>query len=110
MSNPLDERGKALEEDYFRRQEREVIEKMRARMAAEKTDGETAAPSTQTAAPLQCPRDQGKMVEVSFEGVQIDICDTCGGAWLDGGELEALTKKEGGGGWLSRLWGSSASE
>jgi hypothetical protein len=102
MSNPLDERKRALEEDYFRRQERELIEKMRAKMAGEQQASETAKS-------LQCPRDSGKLVEVSFEGVQIDICDTCGGAWLDAGELETLTKKDGGG-WLSRLWGSSASE
>lgn len=103
MSNPLDERKRALEEDYFRRQEREVIEKMRARMAAEQEAGKTAKS-------LHCPRDNGKLAEVTFEGVQIDICETCGGAWLDAGELETLTKKESGGGWLSRLWGSSASE
>jgi ribosomal protein L37AE/L43A len=99
MSNPLDKRGRALEEDYFRRQEQELIEKMRAKMAAEK----------QTSEALKCPKCDGKLVEVPFEGVQIDICDKCGGAWLDAGELEALTKKEGSG-WLSRLWGSSGTE
>jgi hypothetical protein len=103
MSNPLDERKKALEEDYFRRKEREVIEKLRARMDAEKEAGDAAA------AAHHCPKCDGKLVEVAFEGVQIDICDKCGGAWLDSGELEALTKKDSGG-WLSRLWGSSASE
>lgn len=97
MSNPLDKRGKALEEDYFRRQERELIEKMRAKMAAEQSAVKA----------LRCPRDEGALVEVAFEGIQIDICETCGGAWLDAGELEELTKQENGGGWLSRLWGSS---
>jgi len=94
MSNPLDDRKKALEEDYFRRKEQELIEKMRARMDEEKRASE--AP--------QCPKCEGKLVEVAFEGVQIDLCDKCGGAWLDAGELETLTKKESG--WLSRLWAS----
>ena len=99
MSNPLDKRGKALEEDYFRRQEQELIEKMRAKMAAEKRASE--APN--------CPKCDGKLVEVAFEEIQIDLCDKCGGAWLDAGELETLTKKDDNG-WLSRMWGSSGSE
>lgn len=99
MSNPLDKRGKALEDDYFRRQEQELIEKMRARIAAEKLVGDLP----------NCPKCDGKLVEIAFESVQIDICDKCGGAWLDAGELESLTKKDESG-WLSRLWGSSGSE
>lgn len=99
MSNPLDKRGKALEEDYFRRQEQELIAKMRAKMATEKRESELP----------NCPKCDGKLVEVAFEKIQIDLCDKCGGAWLDIGELESLTKK-GDSGWLSRLWGSSGSE
>lgn len=95
MSEAWDDRKKALEEDYFRRKEKELIEKMRERMAAEK----------QAAEALKCPKCAGTLVEVDFEGVKIDLCDGCGGAWLDAGELETLTKKDTGG-WLNRLWGS----
>ena len=94
MSNPLDDRKKALEEDYFRRQERELIEKMKAKMSADQA----------AAAMPQCPKCEGKLVEVPFEGVSIDLCDQCGGAWLDPGELETLTKKESGG-VFSRMFG-----
>ena len=99
MSNPLDKRGRALEEDYFRRQEQELIEKMRARMAAEKKESEA----------LKCPKCDGKLVDITFENVEIDLCDKCGGAWLDAGELAALTKKDESG-WLNRLWRSSATK
>ncbi len=99
MSDAMNDRRKALEEDYFRRQEKELIEKMRARMAADE----------QAAQALKCPKCEGTLVEVDFEGVKIDLCDKCGGAWLDAGELETLTKKEGGG-WLSRLWSSPESK
>ncbi|HEY0005650.1 MAG TPA: zf-TFIIB domain-containing protein [Pyrinomonadaceae bacterium] len=102
MSNPLDERKRALEEDYFRRQEQELIRKMRERMAAEKQASENA-PS------LQCPRGDGALVEVDFEEIRIDLCETCGGAWLDASDLESLTRKDTGG-WLSRLWRDSSSE
>jgi hypothetical protein len=95
MSNPLDERKKALEEDYFHRQERELIEKMKAKMLAD-----------QAAASLpQCPKCDGKLVAMPIEDISVDLCDTCGGTWLDAGELEALTKKHSGGIW-ARMFGA----
>jgi uncharacterized protein len=98
MSNPMDERGKALEEEYFRRKEREAIEKLRAQMSAEEQA------KAAEAATLECPRCDGRLEAVVNEGVEIDVCDTCGGVWLDAGELEQLSKRESGG-WLGRLWG-----
>lgn len=98
MSNPIEERGKALEEEYFRRKEREAIEKLRAQMSEEEQ-----AKAAEAVA-LECPRCDGKLEGVINEGVEIDVCDTCGGVWLDAGELEQLSKRESGG-WLGRLWG-----
>lgn len=99
MSDAWDDRKKAMEEDYFRRKEQETIEKLRAQMTAEQQAKEAGA------AALQCPRCDGRLVEITFEQVQVDRCDKCGGVWLDAGELESLTKREGGG-WFSRLLGS----
>jgi uncharacterized protein len=99
MSNAMDERGKALEDEYFRRKEREAIEKLRAKMSAEEQEKAKAASA------LRCPKCDGTLEGVIAEGVEIDVCDTCGGAWLDAGELEQLSKKDSGG-WLSRLWKS----
>lgn len=98
MSNAMDERGKALEEEYFRRKEKEALEKLRAKMTAEE-QAKTAAASA-----LRCPKCDGTLEGVIVEGVEIDVCNTCGGAWLDAGELEQLSKRESGG-WLSKLWG-----
>jgi uncharacterized protein len=94
MSDIFDDRKKALEEDYFRRKEQESIEKLRQKMAAEQQAEE------QESKRLQCPRGDGKMDTTTFEGVEIDRCETCGGVWLDKGELEQLRQKEGG--WFSR--------
>jgi hypothetical protein len=99
MSDAWDDRKKAMEEDYFRRKEQETIEKMRAQMTAEQQAKEAEA------ATLPCPRCDGRLLEITFEDVQVDRCNKCGGVWLDAGELESLTRREGGG-WLSRLWGS----
>ena len=103
MSNPLDDRKKALEEDYFRRKEQEAIEKMRARMDAEREAQETEA------ARLKCPKCEGTLLETRFENVLVDRCDKCNGVWLDAGEVESITKSESGG-WLSRLWSSEKQE
>lgn len=98
MSDVFDDRKKALEEDYFRKKEREAIEKMRAKMASQQEATPAVAPV------LNCPKCDGTLKELTFEGVVIDQCENCQGVWLDAGELEQLRKKEGG--WLGRLWSS----
>jgi Zn-finger nucleic acid-binding protein len=95
MSDIFDDRKKALEEDYFRRKEQESIEKLRQKMAEEQQA------QAEEAKLLQCPRGDGKMETVAFEGVEIDRCNVCGGVWLDKGELEQLRQKESGG-WFTR--------
>ena len=88
MSDIFDDRKKALEEEYFRRKERETIEKLRAKMTAE----EQARIAEASA--LQCPKCEGTLQGVMFEGVEIDTCDKCGGVWLDANELAALKKRD----------------
>jgi len=96
----MDERRRGLENEYFRKKDQEAIEKLRAQM---KASAEAKAAGTSS---MQCPRCDGTLKESKFEEVLIDTCDTCGGVWLDSGELEQLTKKDKGG-WLSRYWGTA---
>lgn len=100
MSKIWDEREKSLEEEYFRRKEQELIEKLRAKRAEEQQKEK---------APLHCPKCDGSLVEIAYEGVQIDRCDKCNGVWLDAGELERLTAQEESHGWLTRMWKSRSS-
>lgn len=37
-----------------------------------------------------CPRCKGDLVEVVKHGVTIDHCNSCGGIWLDKGELSKI--------------------
>ena len=39
---------------------------------------------------MRCPRCGGQLVERKHQHVTIDVCDECGGTWLDKGELEML--------------------
>ena len=100
MSNPMDERRRGLEEEYFHRKNREALEKLREKM---KVSEEAKAAGLSS---MKCPRCDGTLAESKFEEVMIDTCDKCGGVWLDSGELEQLTKKDKGG-WFSRYWGAS---
>jgi Zn-finger nucleic acid-binding protein len=37
-----------------------------------------------------CPADGTPMTPTDLGGVIVDTCDSCGGIWLDGGELAAI--------------------
>lgn len=41
-----------------------------------------------------CPNDNSQMQKISREGVDIDICPSCKGVWLDRGELDKLLVAE----------------
>lgn len=41
-----------------------------------------------------CPNDNDQMQKVSRDGVEIDICPSCKGVWLDRGELDKLLASE----------------
>lgn len=93
MPVELEDRGRALENEYFHRREQEIIEKMRAKMKDENAQ----------ASEHNCPKCAGKLVETKFENIKIDVCDTCTGVWLDAGEFAQLahhdTENKG---WFSR--------
>jgi uncharacterized protein with PIN domain len=95
MADIFEDRRKGLEEEYFHRRNKEAIEKLREKMAVSE---QAKAAGTSS---MRCPRCDGSLNETKFEDVTIDICDKCGGVWLDSGELEQLTKRETG--WFGRL-------
>ena len=94
MPIELDDRGRALENEYFRTKERELLEKMRAKVASDE------AIATET----KCPKCDGTLHETNFENIKLDVCDKCHGAWLDAGELAQITHKDEGG-WFGRMFG-----
>lgn len=96
MPIDLEARGDALENEYFRRKEQELIAKMKAKLEAE------------NAKPLEikCPKCDGTLVEADFENIKIDVCNKCSGVWLDSGELaQVVGKEEDGSGWFGKLFG-----
>ena len=48
---------------------------------------------TKSKSPMVCPRCGMTMDLENAEDVEVDVCLSCGGVWLDAGELEALKQK-----------------
>jgi len=44
---------------------------------------------------MHCPKCGHVLTELEFKGVKIDRCLSCQGVWLDAGELEQISQKEG---------------
>ncbi len=98
MPVELEDRGKALEDEYFHRREQELIEKMRAKLAAENND----------VSKLNCPKCDGNLVETNYENIKMDVCGKCHGVWLDAGELAQILHKDkanGDSSWFGRIFG-----
>ena len=95
MPMELDDRGRALENEYFHRKEQEVIAKMKGKL------GEENAKNLE----IKCPKCDGMLIETDFEEIKIDVCDKCSGVWLDAGELTHVVTKDEGSGWFGKLFG-----
>ncbi|MEO8648613.1 MAG: zf-TFIIB domain-containing protein [Acidobacteriota bacterium] len=97
MPIEMDDRGRALENEYFHRKEQELLEKMRAKLGDEKAGS----------AGMACPRCDGTLIETEHQNIAIDVCDKCTGVWLDAGELAQIAALEDGkesSGWFGGLF------
>ncbi len=88
MTDEIHKRGKSLEEGYFAQKDQEILSKLKTKASAR-----------------HCPADQMKLTTIMQDGVEIDVCEQCGGLWLDNGELEKIIahSKEQNKSWLDDL-------
>ena len=87
---------RAKEDIYIAERDRELIAKLRAKL--QKVD--------KTAIDLRCPKCPGHLEGYTFEGFALDRCNTCGGIWMDRGEMEDVVHKVSRGPlgeWMDRL-------
>jgi len=77
MSDSWNDMKRAKEEEFFDRQNREALERLKTRSGSK---------------PRLSPVTGEPMEQVSLMGVAIDRCPKSGGIWLDAGELELLIK------------------
>jgi hypothetical protein len=89
LGDKLHKKERAEEDRFFAEQDREKLARIKSQEAGPAPTG-------------LCPKDSGaRLVQKTIEGVTVDMCETCGGVWLDKGELEAITERASEG-WMSR--------
>jgi Zn-finger nucleic acid-binding protein len=76
------------EDEYFVKQDAELLRKQRAQAEAAAVDAERRTHY------MKCPKDGYDLASSVYHGVQIETCPHCGGMWLDAGEVEAVSHEE----------------
>ncbi len=77
---------KAKEDIYFAAKDRELIEKLKSVLKKVERSGTENQP-------LACPKCLGELESYCFMEFLLDRCQSCGGVWLDKGELEGILRK-----------------
>ena len=91
----MSEVDKSREDEWFLRNERELIEtarKARAKREAERTSHEREEERRRLKDLhfMRCPKCGHELREETIDGVQVDRCSFCEGLYLDAGELDKL--------------------
>ena len=79
-----DDKPSRNEDEYFTRQDAELMKARRAELDASRRQQERKAHF------MKCPKCGGDLEEVQFQNLRIDVCPDCKGTWLDAGELEMI--------------------
>jgi Zn-finger nucleic acid-binding protein len=89
------------EDEYFKREEVRTLKKLCEQAASGLEEQERKR--LKELHWMRCPKCGMELAEVDFRGVTVDSCFSCGGAFLDKGEVEkALAYKEPG--WLGKAF------
>jgi hypothetical protein len=73
---------RAKEDIFFAERDRELIEKLKQQLKkVEKGSSE-----------LRCPKCPGHLETYNFQGFVLERCQSCGGIWMDKGELEGIVR------------------
>jgi len=86
------EKPSKTEEEYFAKEEAEKAKRLKEKVKHETEEEERER--IKTTCYMRCPKCGGNLNEVVFRGIRIDRCSSCGGVWLDNGELEKLAGTE----------------
>lgn len=82
--------GYDKEAEYFYRKNKELIEKSRKKLDADRA--EAAQQGKDKPFWMVCPKCGGQLKEADLDGVKVDQCGGCGGLFFDKGEVELLVE------------------
>jgi hypothetical protein len=80
------------EEEYFARLELERKKKIEE--AKLKRIAEEEKRKLKELHYMHCPKCGMELSEIDYKGINVDKCFSCGGVWLDAGEIDVLAKLE----------------
>ena len=89
------------EEEYIKRQELERIKKLREQAARETAEQEKV--KLKELHWMCCPKCGMALDEVDFMNVVVDACFSCGGMFLDHGEIDKILEQDDSGSVLSKV-------
>src|SRR5262245_2634822 len=93
MRDDLKNQGYSKEDEYFYKKDQEAIAKLRAQAESQRSKLESE--NKKSGYWMKCPKCGSSLKEEDYgTGVLVDRCTSksCGGIFLDGGELEILLK------------------
>jgi hypothetical protein len=91
------------EEEYFLKKEAEKLMALAEKARRETEEAERIR--LKELHFMRCPKCGMELSEIGFREVRIDKCMSCGGVWLDDGELEQIAAEEPEDGLLKRFSG-----
>lgn len=92
VEEDLKKTGYDKEEEYFYKLNRQLIEKRRKELDAQRAqqrDHEKAGEHW-----MKCPKCGSNMKEIDLHGIKVDQCTRCSGIYFDRGELELLLESQ----------------
>ena len=87
------------EEEYFARQEAELLQAQRRHLTEQRDAAERSHHF------MKCPKDGYDLTSREYHGVTVETCGHCGGMWLDADELEQIAGADDRPGLLGRVFG-----
>lgn len=89
------------EDEYFYKTNKELIEKNRSRLDADRKAVE--GKEMKAAHWMKCPKCGNQMNEIDMSSLKVDQCGSCHGLYFDNGELDMLLKSQKPEGFLESL-------
>ena len=90
----LKDRGRALEEQWFRENEEKMLAAARERREAQlRAERSAEDEKRRQLHHMKCPKCGNDLQEVTHLDVKVDRCARCEGIFLDAGELETILGK-----------------
>lgn len=84
MHRHSDDHPTRNEDEYFARQNAQLVKELRARLDAERLVQERQAHY------MKCPKCGADLVEKEVANVKLDTCPDCHGLWIDQGEIDLI--------------------